>query len=89
MQISIDTTKDSHADIRKAIALLQSIVSDAPVRTNAPNIFDNPVPGESASPAPAAPNLFSMFDSASGAQGSTPAATPSPEKKSDDQIELY
>lgn len=92
MQISIDTGKDSHEDIRKAIALLQSIVSGSEPRSNAGNIFDNPLPGESrAAPVASAPSLFSMFDGPSmmtAAQAAAPVepAEQVPEKH---DIELY
>ena len=63
MQLSIDTSKDSHEDIRRAIQLLQSVVSGG-AAVSSRNIFDNPMPGESA-PAPieSSPSLFGMFDS--------------------------
>ena len=90
MQISIDTTKDSHDDIRKAISLLQGIVGAGPVRTNSPDIFANPVPGESSVvAAPASPSLFNMFDAAPSQPVSQ--AAPADEDKPDDQpvLELY
>lgn len=61
MKITIDTGQDSHTDIKKAIRLLQSIVGDAEVYTNASrNIFDDPSSAVQQSPAPttAFANLF-------------------------------
>ena len=47
MIITIDTNRDSHLDIRKAIRMLMSLVGETPVRSNEPvqdsrNIFENP-----------------------------------------------
>ena len=77
MKITIDTSQDSHSEIKKAIRMLQSIVGPSDeVYTNAPsrNIFDDPSPGLGQSPQesmpeePAPDNAFaSMFD--------TPAST--------------
>ena len=62
MKITIDTGQDSHTDIKKAIRLLQSIVGDAEVYTNASrNIFDSPSPEvsqQSSAPTTAFANLF-------------------------------
>lgn len=62
MKITIDTGQDSHTDIKKAIRLLQSIVGDAEVYTNASrNIFDDPSPAvnqQSPAPTTAFVNLF-------------------------------
>ena len=46
MKITIDTSQDSHVDIRKAIRLLQSIVEvhDAYTNSSSRNIFDDPSP---------------------------------------------
>lgn len=57
MKITIDTSQDSHNEIRKAIKMLQSIVGEGPVYSNSPsrNIFDDPSPGlgPSSEPEPA------------------------------------
>jgi hypothetical protein len=86
MRITIDTKTDSRDEIRKVIKMLMGIVGGHDVYSNEipeekpasqPNIFDNP--------APAVPNLMSMFDSA---PPSTPA--PAPEKEDDiPQVEFY
>ena len=81
MQISIDTSKDSHDDIRRAIMLLQSIVSGGEVRTNAGNIFDNPIP--ESSPA----SLMGMFDSSPQPQQAEPSEPEEPSVQSG--VELY
>lgn len=54
MKITIDTSQDSHTDIRKAIKMLQSIVGEGNVYSNSPsrNIFDDPSPGLGASSEP-------------------------------------
>jgi hypothetical protein len=47
MKITIDTSQDSHSEIRKAIRMLQSIVGEGgAVYSNSPsrNIFDDPSP---------------------------------------------
>jgi len=71
MKITIDTSQDSHSEIKKAIRMLQSIVGNHDeVYTNSPsrNIFDDPSPSMGASsPAPVAEdssnNAFaSIFD---------------------------
>jgi len=87
MKITIDTSQDSHNDIRKAIRMLQSIVGEGPVYSNSPsrNIFDDPSPslGSSSEPEPAQEqdtgNAFaSIFDN--------PApASESEEKKEEDE----
>lgn len=91
MQISIDTSKDSHDDIRRAIALLQSLVGGSEPRSNAGDIFENPMPGEGSSqPAAAAPSLFSMFDGGPSTMTAAQAAAPSPEPAPGKHgIELY
>jgi hypothetical protein len=92
MQISIDTSKDSHDEIRKAIALLQSIVSGGHSMTNSQNIFENPVPGESAatpaqSSGPA--SLFGMFDGPiQAASSSLPVQAPAPDPEPEERAEL-
>jgi hypothetical protein len=57
MKITIDTSQDSHTDIKKAIKLLQSVVGEGSVYSNSPsrNIFDDPSPslGPSSEPEPA------------------------------------
>jgi len=79
MKLTIDTSQDSHTDIRKAIKLLQSVVGEGPVYTNSPsrNIFDDPSPGlvPSSEPGPVAEqdtgNAFaSIFDSPASASES-------------------
>ncbi|MEM4264122.1 MAG: hypothetical protein QW666_04500 [Candidatus Woesearchaeota archaeon] len=67
MKITIDTGQDSHTDIKKAIRLLQSIVGDAEVYTNASrNIFDSPSPEVSQQSSEPANAFANMFDSAPG-----------------------
>ena len=87
MKITIDTSQDSHTDIRKAIKLLQSVVGEGPVYTNSPsrNIFDDPSPGlvPSSEPGPVAEqdtgNAFvNIFD--------TPA--PASESESEEDAKL-
>lgn len=90
MRVTIDTQRDDPAHIRQAINLLKSIVGDVPV-AQPQNIFDSPVSGESAAPAPA---LFSMFDSGpSSPAPSTPVPVPqasSSEPEPDlPKLELY
>jgi hypothetical protein len=41
MKITIDTKEDSPEEIRRAILLLQQL-SNTPIRTNAPSVFDTP-----------------------------------------------
>lgn len=97
MKITIDTSQDSHTDIKKAIKMLQSIVGEGPVYSNSPsrNIFDDPSPGLGASgepePAPSQDTgsaFASIFDNSSGAPESE-------EKKQDEkdedmpQLEFY
>ena len=96
MKITIDTSQDSHSDIKKAIRLLTSVVGhEHEVYSNAPvsmNVFDDPSPTVGPSepvsdPEPAPTNAFaSMFDSA-------PATNAEPEveeeKKDTPQVELY
>jgi hypothetical protein len=83
MKITIDTSTESHEQIRKAIQLLQSLVGEQSVYTNAPqeqkNIFNESQP--------AVGNLFSMFDSADKQEQTTVAAPP-PVKKVP-QLEFY
>ncbi|MBD3303609.1 hypothetical protein GF343_00535 [Candidatus Woesearchaeota archaeon] len=97
MKITIDTSQDSHNDIRKAIKMLQSIVGEGLVYSNSPsrNIFDDPSPGldSSGAPEPAAEqdtgNAFaSIFDNSSGASGSEEKKQ---EEKDEDmpQLEFY
>ncbi|MBW3004411.1 hypothetical protein KY310_01095 [Candidatus Woesearchaeota archaeon] len=88
MKITIDTSQDSHNDIRKAIRMLQSIVGEGPVYSNSPsrNIFDDPSPGLGASePEPVAEqdtgNAFaSIFDN------SAPASETEEKKEEDEDI---
>ncbi|MBW2973437.1 hypothetical protein KY346_03525 [Candidatus Woesearchaeota archaeon] len=87
MKITIDTSQDSHEDIRKAIRLLQGIVGQQGVYTNAPsrNIFDDPSPSLESSEEPSeesSGNAFaSIFDS--------PApASESEEQKQDEDTDL-
>ena len=88
MKITIDTSQDSHTDIRKAIRLLQSIVEGHDVYTNSPsrNIFDDPSPGLGSEPAPeqTTGNAFaSIFDA--------PVAEDKKQEEKDDipEIEFY
>jgi len=90
MKITIDTSQDSHADILKAIKLLQSVVGEGSVYSNSPsrNIFDNSSPGlgPSSEPEPAQEqdtgNAFaSIFDN--------PApASETEEKKEEEKEEM-
>lgn len=57
MKLTIDTSADSHHDIRKAIRLLQSIIGENETFTNEPEqprAFDNPQPEVS--------GFMNMFD---------------------------
>jgi len=94
MKITIDTSQDSHTDIRKAIKMLQSIVGESNVYSNSPsrNIFDDPSPdlGPSSEPAPAQEqntgNAFaSIFDSPA------PASEEEKEEEKEEmpQLEFY
>ena len=94
MKITIDTSQDSHSDIRKAIRMLQSIVGEGPIYSNSPsrNIFDDPSPslGPSSEPAPASEqdtgNAFaSIFDNPA------PASEETKEEEKEDvpEIEFY
>lgn len=90
MKITIDTSQDSHTDIKKAIKMLQSIVGEGPVYSNSHsrNIFDDPSPGLGPSSEPAlvaeqdTGNAFAnIFDS--------PApASDSEEKKEEEEKDL-
>ncbi|MEK6823005.1 MAG: hypothetical protein AABY13_04185 [Nanoarchaeota archaeon] len=90
MQLTIDTSKDSHDDIRHAIAMLQSILAKGKVYTNdTRDIFAQPTPGESGA-APPSQNLFAMFDAAPAAQASSAdTGEPEPAVQENHSIELY
>lgn len=62
MQITIDTNKDSHEDIKKAIKLLASMVGQENVLSNEQprNIFDTP---SSPEPSSSGSVFGSLFDS--------------------------
>ncbi len=104
MRITIDTQQDSHAEIRKAIRLLQQLVGESHVYSNEPaqprNIFDSPSPSVDAmdsapEPAPAPTNAFAdMFSSApaepSGEElSSQQLLDEQTEKEDDDLVEFY
>jgi len=76
MKISIDTQTDSHAEIRKAIQLLQNLVGDKAIFTNdaesAQGMIDSPTPEVG--------NFMNMFDA--------PENIPEPEKKKTDNSEI-
>ena len=78
MKISIDTQTDSHAEIRKAIQLLQSLVGDKAIYTN----DSESAQGMIDAPTPEVGNFMNMFDA--------PETAPEPEKKEDNsQIQFY
>lgn len=85
MQLTIDTQKDSHAEIRQAIKLLMSLVSDREVYTNEEpkdSIFSN-------EKSPAADAFADMFGSA-GKDSCSELNVPKEEKKKKlGGIELY
>ncbi|MBW2985905.1 hypothetical protein KY333_00905 [Candidatus Woesearchaeota archaeon] len=93
MKITIDTSQDSHSEIKKAIRMLQSIVGHSDeVYTNAPsrNIFDDPSPDLGQSPQESIPeepvsnNAFaSMFDTPDSGDDDT---EPKPETEEDEEI---
>ena len=93
MKITIDTSQDSHEDIRKAIRLLQGIVGQQGVYTNAPsrNIFDDPSPALGPSEQPSeekSDNAFaSIFDSPAPASESEEAKEE--EKEDIPEIQFY
>jgi hypothetical protein len=97
MKITIDTSQDSHSEIKKAIRMLQSIVGNSDeVYTNAPsrNIFDDPSPGLGQSPQentyeePASNNAFaSMFDTPDSTDDATEQETE--EDETIPQIEFF
>lgn len=84
MKLTIDTSSDSHHDIRKAIRLLQSIVGENEVFTNEPaqqssGVFDNS--------SPEVGGFMNMFDTPTQTE-----STPEPqEQKQDDipQVEFF
>lgn len=87
MKITIDTSQDSHIDIRKAIRLLQSIVEghDAYTNSSSRNIFDDPSPALGSAPVSEQNdgNAFaSIFDSPA------PAAEEKKEEEDEDIPEL-
>ena len=91
MKITIDTSQDSHEDIRKAIRLLQGIVGEHGVYTNSPsrNIFDDPSPAlrssEPASEQDTGNAFASIFDTP------VPAAEEKKEEEDEDipEIQFY
>ncbi|MBW3002000.1 hypothetical protein KY338_02440 [Candidatus Woesearchaeota archaeon] len=94
MKITIDTSQDSHSEIRKAIRMLQSIVGEGSVYSNSPsrNIFDDPSPTLGSEPEPSSASeettgsaFASIFDNP--APGSEEDKEETPEKRP--QIELY
>lgn len=96
MKITIDTSQDSHSEIKKAIRMLQSIVGNHDeVYTNAPsrNIFDDPAPSMGASePAPATEEttgsaFASIFDEP--APSSTTEEAKEEEEEDVPQIEFF
>jgi len=98
MKITIDTQADSHAEIRKAIKLLYSIIGDSPVYTNEPsavkNIFDSPSPslGSSEPEEPAPTNAFAnMFGDSDNEDEQTSQVLEKTEesKKDDELVEFY
>ncbi len=89
MRIEIDTAKDTHEDIRKAIKLLMSLVGAGNIYSNEPssgvkNIFDDSS-SMGGSEAPPSNPFAAMFG------GDAPAPSAQSMKKPDDepQIELY
>jgi len=90
MKISIDTSQDSHEDIKKAIKLLTALI-EGRVYSNAPdlrNVFDNPIEptasqdSSTPDPSPAPTNVLGMFDN--------PETIKKPEEKKDvPDVEFY
>jgi len=89
MIITIDTSKDSHEEIKKAIRLLQSINGES--FSNEPkNIFDSPSTNIFDSPAPSAPSSEPAPASSFGAMFGSDAPVAKPEEKKERfQIEPY
>ncbi len=90
MQITIDTNKDSHEDIKKAIRLLASMVGHENVTSNEQprNIFDNPQPATEPS---SSENIFGgLFDSTQNVQNQQSNNTyKEKEEDKDGLIEYY
>lgn len=90
MKITIDTTSDSHDQIRKAIRLLQSIIEHDPA-SGSRNIFDSPSADIfSSSPAPSEPaaSPTSAFGAMFGDNAPAQQSTELPKEKKP-RIELY
>ncbi len=95
MQLTIDTSCDTHDDIRKIIRMLQSLVGE--VRTNYESSDQIETPSYEApssetpnrnifesnnEPSNAAPAMFNLFDSAPPAQTNNPAPVQSSDQLS-------
>lgn len=87
MQITIDTLKDSHHDIRKAIRLLTALVAES---SGNAGFFDNTPPEPAnpvASPPPAVSSAMDSFFG--GMDTATAAMQPAPDRKDRPKIQLY
>ncbi|MBW2999095.1 hypothetical protein KY339_00340 [Candidatus Woesearchaeota archaeon] len=92
MKITIDTSQDSHEDIRKAIRLLQGIVGQQGVYTNAPsrNIFDDPSPALGPSEQPSEETSDSAFASIFDSPAPASESEETKEEKEDiPEIQFY
>jgi hypothetical protein len=84
MQLTIDTQKDSHSEIRKAIRMLMSLVGNKEVYTNEPpkdSIFDSDSSG------PAANDFADMFNASQ--KGEVSESPSEKKKKLDLDLEFY
>ena len=85
MQLSIDTQRDSHAEIRKAIRMLMSLVGEKEVYTNeAPKtgVFNE-------EKSPAADAFAGMFGSNNNNNNNKTASEKEEKKEIPEGIELY
>jgi len=88
MQLTIDTQKDSHQEIRKAIRLLMSLVDGKEVYTNEPpkNEFDIPQIGTPESEAADSGSVFGgLFDNVN----SETETSEKEEPKDNQELEFY
>jgi hypothetical protein len=97
MIISVDTKHDSHEDIRKVIAMLQHLVGEKELLTNAPqaseqqstemfaHLFSDAAPSQQPAPEIVQPAEKNVEDLFSDLLGDAPEAGQTPDEEQEDE----
>ena len=90
MIITIDTSRDSIEEIRKAVKMLMALLGDSSSIGGVRNIFDSPSSGSGSDAAPSGNVFGNIFGDNSGSEAGSSGESSAPASSDEDaEVELY